>query len=64
MFNVIETESGRILVCTDEKLEETKRSLTACGEDFDITRSDVIEISHDGFVISDNIDAFLRDCEV
>jgi hypothetical protein len=49
MFNIIETESGRVFVCTDEKLEETKRSLTAAGEGtaFDISRADEIEIRTD-----------------
>jgi uncharacterized protein YfeS len=50
MFNVIETDSGRIFICTDEKLEETKRSLTAAGEEFDIRQADEIEIRVDASV--------------
>ena len=47
MFNVIETDLGRIFICTDEKLDETERSLKSSGETFEVYKADDIEIRTD-----------------
>lgn len=48
MFNVIQTETGRVFICVDEKLDAVKEGLVDSGERIqEIARADDIEIVSD-----------------